>query len=183
MKHKMQILQEAARRAEPLCIGLDTDPSYIPQNILETFPSPAAAVIAYNKSIIERVARDKSACCFKIQVAYYEAMGLQGMEAFAQTLQVVRDAGFVAISDIKRGDIAASAQAYARAHFSGDFETDIITVNPYMGFDTLEPFTQMCVSQKKGVFVLLRTSNPGAADIEQRELSQGGRVLDCVGAE
>ncbi|MBD5436874.1 MAG: orotidine-5'-phosphate decarboxylase [Treponema sp.] len=183
MKHKMQILQEAARRAGPLCIGLDTDSSYIPQNILKNFPSPAAAVLAYNKAIVERVARDKSACCFKIQVAYYEAMGLQGMEAFAQTLQVVRDAGFVAISDIKRGDIAASAQAYARAHFSGDFETDIITVNPYMGFDTLEPFTQMCVSQKKGVFVLLRTSNPGASDIEQKELSQGGRVLDCVGAE
>ena len=75
MKHKMQILQEAARREGPLCIGLDTDPSYIPQNILETFPSPAAAVIAYNKAIVERVAHDKSACCFKIQVAYYEAMG------------------------------------------------------------------------------------------------------------
>lgn len=179
----MQILQEAARRFGPLCVGLDTDPSYIPQNILSEFPTQAAAVLAYNKAILERIARDGSACCFKIQAAYYEAMGLQGMEAFAQTVRAVREAGFVAISDVKRGDIAASAQAYARAHFSGDFETDIITVNPYMGFDTLEPFTQMCVAQKKGVFVLLRTSNPGAADIEQKDLAQGGRVLDCVGEE
>nr|QGT51416.1 orotidine 5'-phosphate decarboxylase [uncultured Spirochaetaceae bacterium] len=183
MKHEMQILQEAARRFGPLCVGLDTDPSYIPQNILKGFRSPAEAVLAYNKAILERVVRDGSACCFKIQAAYYEAMGLQGMDVFAQTVRAVRDAGFVAISDVKRGDIAASAQAYARAHFSGDFETDIITVNPYMGFDTLEPFTQMCVAQKKGVFVLLRTSNPGAADIEQKDLAQGGRVLDCVGAE
>lgn len=185
MKHAMQKLQEAAKRFGPLCVGLDTDPSYIPENIIKNYASPAEAVLAYNLALIERIKKDQSACCFKIQVAYYEAMGLKGMEVYAKTVKAVRDAGFVAISDIKRGDIAATAGAYARAHFTGDFETDVITINPYMGFDTLKPFTEYTTTEKgsKAMFVLLRTSNPGMVDIEQQELKDGGRVLDRVGNE
>lgn len=181
----MQKLQEDAKKLGPLCVGLDTDPSYIPENIIKNYSSAAQAVLAYNLALIERIKKDQSACCFKIQVAYYEAMGLEGMEVYAKTVKAVRDAGFVAISDIKRGDIAATAGAYARAHFTGDFETDIITINPYMGFDTLKPFTEYTASDKggKAMFVLLRTSNPGMVDIEQQELKEGGRVLDRVGNE
>ena len=185
MKHAMQKLQEAAKKFGPLCVGLDTDPSYIPENIIKNYSSAPEAVLAYNLALIERIKKDQSACCFKIQVAYYEAMGLKGMEVYAKTVKAVRDAGFVAISDIKRGDIAATAGAYARAHFTGDFETDIITINPYMGFDTLKPFTEYTTAEKgsKAMFVLLRTSNPGMIDIEQQELKNGGRVLDRVGNE
>nr|WP_318741247.1 orotidine-5'-phosphate decarboxylase [uncultured Treponema sp.] len=185
MKHAMQKLQEAAKKFGPLCVGLDTDPSYIPENIIKNYSSAPEAVLAYNLALIERIKKDQSACCFKIQVAYYEAMGLKGMEVYAKTVKAVRDAGFVAISDIKRGDIAATAGAYARAHFTGDFETDIITINPYMGFDTLKPFTEYTTAEKgsKAMFVLLRTSNPGMVDIEQQELKDGGRVLDRVGNE
>ena len=183
MKHNMQILQETAAKFGPLCVGLDTDPSYIPQSVVKKFESPAQAVLAYNKEIINRVKADGSACCFKVQIAYYEAMGLEGMKVYAETLKAVKDSGLVCISDIKRGDIAATAGAYAKAHFSGDFESDIITVNPYMGFDTLKPFTEYCRSAGKGIFVLLRTSNPGMVDIEQQELKNGGRVLDRVGGE
>jgi len=179
----MQILQEAAAKYGPLCVGLDTDPSYIPQCAAKAFSSPAQAVLAYNKEIISRVKSAGSACCFKIQIAYYEAMGLEGLKVYAETLSEVKKAGFIAISDIKRGDIAASAEAYAKAHFSGDFETDIITVNPYMGFETLKPFTEYCNSKGKGIFVLLRTSNPGMTDIEGQELKSGGLVLDRTGAE
>ena len=185
MKHAMKKLQEAAKKFGPLCVGLDTDPSYIPENIIKNYSSAPEAVLAYNLALIERIKKDQSACCFKIQVAYYEAMGLKGMEVYAKTVKAVRDAGFVAISDIKRGDIAATAGAYARAHFTGDFETDIITINPYMGFDTLKPFTEYTTAEKgsKAMFVLLRTSNPGMVDIEQQELKDGGRVLDRVGNE
>jgi orotidine-5'-phosphate decarboxylase len=194
MKHIMQILQEAALQNGPLCVGLDTDPSYLPDSVLKVFDSPAQAVLAYNKEIIKKVARDKSACCFKIQIAYYEAMGLEGLKVYAETIKAVQEAGFVAISDIKRGDIADTAKAYARAHFApgADFETDIITINPYMGFDTLKPFTEYCSIRTnsegveeggKGIFVLLRTSNPGMTDIEQQELKAGGRVLDKTGSE
>ena len=178
----MERLREFSKKNGPLCVGLDTDPSYIPENVLRQFAGSAEAVLAYNKEIINRVAADKSACCCKVQIAYYEAMGVEGMSAYAKTLSAVRAAGLSVISDIKRGDIANTAEAYARAHFSGDFETDIATVNPYMGFDTLSPFAEFC-KKGKGIFVLLRTSNPGAADIERKELKEGGAVFGIVGAE
>ena len=221
MKHNMQILQEAAEKNGPLCVGLDTDPSYLPSSVLANFATPAQAVLAYNKELIKSVERTKSACCFKVQIAYYEAMGLEGLEVYKKTLDLIKQSGIPVISDIKRGDIAATAGAYAKAHFSGDFETDIITINPYTGFDTLKPFAKYCApatsalaassagsagatselaastlgsaasgsidgvttSGSKGIFVLLRTSNPGMVDIEQQELKLGGRVLDCVGTE
>lgn len=179
----MQILQELSVQNGPLCVGLDTDPSYIPENIVRNYPSKAEAVLDYNRKLIAAVVRDKSACCFKVQIAYYEAMGLEGLKAYAQTIKAVKESGLICISDIKRGDIAATAGAYARAHFTGDFETDIITINPYMGFDTLKPFTEYCTKAGKGIFVLLRTSNPGMVDIEQQELKSGKRVLDQVGDE
>lgn len=185
MKHNMQILQEMAVKNGPLCVGLDTDPSYLPLSVLSVFDNSAQAVLAYNKEIIKSVERTKSACCFKIQIAYYEAMGLAGMEVYKKTLDYIKETGIPVISDIKRGDIAATAEAYAKAHFSGDFETDIITVNPYMGFDTLTPFAEYCATSKgsKGIFVLLRTSNPGMVDIEQQELKSGDLVLEKVGSE
>ncbi len=182
-KHKMQELQELSTKSGPLCVGLDTDPSYIPEPIIKNIGSKEEAVLTYNREIIHRICADKSACCCKVQIAYYEAMGLKGLEVYAKTLKMVKEAGLIAISDIKRGDIAATADAYAKAHFSGDFETDIITINPYMGFDTLVPFAKYAEPAKgaKGMFVLLRTSNPGMVDIEQQELKSGERVLDKVG--
>lgn len=184
-KHNMQLLQELSVKNGPLCVGLDTDPSYIPENILRDYSSPADAVFDFNKAIISRVAKDNSACCFKVQVAYYEAMGLSGMRVFSQTLKEIKKTGLVAISDIKRGDIAATAGAYAKAHFTGDFETDLITINPYMGFDTLEPFTAWCTPEKggKGGFVLLCTSNPGMVHIEHQVLKDGSVLLEKVGDE
>lgn len=191
----MQRLQESGIKNGPLCVGLDTDPSYLPQSVLAAYSSAAQAVVAYNKAIIQRIAADSSgvalAACCKVQIAYYEAMGLEGLRAYAETLRAVKAAGMPVIADIKRGDIADTARAYARAHFSGDFEADIITLNPYMGFDTLEPFTQYAQPDKggKGMFVLLRTSNPGMADVEKLPIDGvaarfgGEAVLDRVGAE
>lgn len=184
-KHNMQLLQELALKNGPLCVGLDTDPSYIPENVLKEFENPAQAVLAYNREIIKRVKADSSASCFKVQIAYYEAMGIEGLKVYAETLKIIKKSGLIAISDIKRGDIGATSDAYAKAHFTGDFESDIITINPYMGFDTLKPFTKYASPDLggKGTFVLLRTSNPGMVDIEQQELKAGGRVLDRVGCE
>lgn len=184
-KHNMQLLQEAASLYGPLCVGLDTDPSYIPQNIREQFSSDAQAVLEYNRLIINRVVEEKTACCFKVQIAYYEAMGIEGLKVYAQTLKEIKKAGFIAISDIKRGDIGATSEAYAKAHFSGDFETDIITINPYMGFDTLKPFSAWASKQNggKGAFVLLCTSNPGMTDVEHQKLQDGTLLLEKVGDE
>ncbi len=174
-------LQDACKQKGPLCTGLDTDPSYIPPEVMRNFSSATEAVLAYNLGLIEATAEYSS--CFKVQVAYYEAMGLEGMKVYSKTLKAVREKGISVIADVKRGDIAATADAYARAHFSGDFEADIITVNPYMGFDTLKPFTDVAFDKGKGLFVLLRTSNPGMVDIEKLSLTDGGIVVDKVGAE
>ncbi|WP_062428452.1 orotidine-5'-phosphate decarboxylase [Treponema endosymbiont of Eucomonympha sp.] len=181
--HEMTRLREMAERNGPLCVGLDTDPSYLPEAALRREPSPAAAVAAYNQKILARLG-NAAACC-KVQIAYYEALGLEGLRAYRDTLRAVKAAGLPVIADVKRGDIADTARAYARAHFSGDFEADCITVNPYMGFDTLAPFLEWARSESggKGVFVLLATSNAGKADIECQRLASGGTVLDLVGAE
>ena len=173
----MSRLQDACRKNGPLCIGLDTDPSYLPESVIAKYPSKGEAVLAYNKGIVD--AASQYAGCYKVQIAYYEAMGLKGMEVFAKTVQYIRSKNIPVISDVKRGDIADTAKAYAKAHFQGDFETDIITINPYMGFDTLEPF--MSFFPEKGAFVLLRTSNPGMQDIENQPLSNGKPVLSLVG--
>ena len=173
----MSRLQDACRKNGPLCIGLDTDPSYLPESVIAKYPSKEEAVLAYNKGIVD--AASQYAGCYKVQIAYYEAMGLKGMEVFAKTVQYIRSKNIPVISDVKRGDIADTAKAYAKAHFAGDFETDIITINPYMGFDTLEPF--MSFFPEKGAFVLLRTSNPGMQDIENQPLSNGKPVLSLVG--
>jgi len=135
------------------------------------FPSAPEAVLAFNRALI--AAASPYAGCFKVQIAYYEAMGLAGLSAYAQTLKAVRAAGIPVIADIKRGDIADTAKAYARAHFEGDFEADIVTLNPYMGFETLDPFLEYVEKSGKGAFVLLRTSNAGMRDIEWLELSRG----------
>lgn len=191
----MQCLQESGIKNGPLCVGLDTDTSYLPQSVLAAYSSAAQAVVAYNKAIIQRIAADSSgvalAACCKVQIAYYEAMGLEGLGAYAETLRAVKAAGLPVIADIKRGDIADTARAYARAHFSGDFEADIITINPYMGFDTLEPFVEYAHPDKggKGMFVLLRTSNPGMVHLERLPVDKstanfdGEVVLDRVGGE
>lgn len=173
----MSRLQDACRKNGPLCIGLDTDPSYLPESVIAKYPSKEEAVLAYNKGIVD--AASQYAGCYKVQIAYYEAMGLKGMEVFAKTVQYIRSKNVPVISDVKRGDIADTAKAYAKAHFQGDFETDIITINPYMGFDTLEPF--MSFFPEKGAFVLLRTSNSGMQDIENQPLSNGKPVLSLVG--
>lgn len=178
--YAMMRLQSACAEKGPLCIGLDTDPSYIPQFLVRGYQSPAEAVLAYNHALIEATAPFVG--CYKVQIAYYEAMGIDGLKVYAETLRTVRSANIPVIADIKRGDIADTATAYARAHFSGDFEADIITLNPYMGFDTLEPFLDYVESAGKGAFVLLRTSNPGMKDIEWLQVANSNdRVLHVVG--
>ena len=175
----MHRLKAAAAKKGPLCVGLDTDPSYLPNEVLRRYESPADAVLAFNNALIESTA-PYAACC-KVQIAYYEAMGVAGLASYAKTLAAVRNAGLPVIADIKRGDIADTAAAYARAHFSGDFEADFVTLNPYMGFDTLAPFVEWAEKEGKGAFVLLCTSNAGAADIERLPLEGGDCVLGAVG--
>jgi len=106
---------------------------------------------------------------------------MQGLEAYKKTLAYLREQKAIIIADVKRGDIAKTAEMYAKAHFSGDFEADFITLNPYMGMDTISPFLPFIKDNEKGVFVLIRTSNEGAKDIEYLSVENNKRVYNIVG--
>jgi orotidine-5'-phosphate decarboxylase len=119
--------------------------------------------------------------CYKVQIACYEEQGLAGLGVYAQTLRYIRARGGLVIADIKRGDIADTALRYARAHFEGDFEADFVTLSPYMGMDSIEPWLAFAENRGKGAFVLMRTSNRGMRDFEYLALAGGGRLYDAVG--
>lgn len=170
-------LYERVEERGVVCLGLDTDVSYIPQHILSG-KSLDEAIFQFNKEIID--ATLDVVACYKVQIAYYEALGLAGLIAYKNTLQYLREKDAIIIADIKRGDIAATASQYAKAHFTGDFEADFITLSPYMGMDSIEPYIPYMESGKKGVFVLVRTSNKGAEDFENLDIEGGKKLYNEV---
>ena len=144
-----------------ICVGLDSHLDYVPAAMKKG--SPSEILFNYNKVIIDATA--DLVAVFKLQIAYYEALGIEGLKAYRDTLKYLRNRKLLTIGDIKRGDIAATAKEYAKAHFEGDFEVDFITLSPYMGLDSITPYLPY-LDKGKGVFVLLRTSNPGSKDLQ-----------------
>jgi orotidine-5'-phosphate decarboxylase len=168
----MQATQlQAAIRAKKsfLCVGLDTDPAKIPA-ILGT---GSAALLAFNKAIIEATA--PFAVSYKINVAFYEAMGAEGWHLLEETRKAAPSDCYL-IADAKRGDIGNTASRYAEAFF-GNLAFDALTVNPYMGTDTLEPYLEY---PKGDIFVLACTSNPGFEHFENQLLANGRRLYEEV---
>lgn len=156
-------LYEEVSKKGFVCVGLDTSYDYIPDQMKEGL-TLSQAIFNFNKEIIDHT---YDVCAiYKIQIAYYESYGIEGMIAYRDTLKYLREKNLLSIADVKRSDIAASASQYAKAHFEGDFEADFITLNPYMGMDSISPYLPYIENGEKGVFVLLRTSNPGANDFE-----------------
>lgn len=177
----MSIMEKMVKRVEErgvVCVGLDTALDYIP-NFIKEGKSAEDAIVEFNKAIID--ATEDIAACFKVQIAYYEALGLAGMIAYKRTLDYLKEKDAIIISDIKRGDIAATATQYAKGHFEGDFEVDFITLSPYMGMDSIEPYLPYIESGNKGIFSLVRTSNKGAEDIEYLDTTSGDKVYTVVG--
>jgi len=129
-------LYKAVEEKGHVCLGLDTDISYIPEVFFKSFDSIEEAVFNFNKEIIDETF--DHVACYKPQIAYYEALGIEGLKAYSRTLKYIKEKGGISIGDIKRGDIAKTAEMYARAHFQGEFEADFITLSPYMGMDTIE---------------------------------------------
>lgn len=167
-------LFESVEKKGHVCVGLDTSMEYIPLKFKDKYNSIEDTLFEFNKRIID--ATYDGAACFKVQIAYYEAYGIKGLIAYKNTLKYVREKGCIVISDIKRGDIAQTADMYAKAHFEGDFESDLITLSPYMGLDSIEPYLDYAKNKEKGIFVLVRTSNKGATDIQYIEDSKGIKV-------
>lgn len=171
-------LYEDVKAKGNVCVGLDTDPDYIPGSFMTKYTFVEDAIFRFNQKIIDATFQD--AACYKLQIAFYEAMGLMGMRVYKKTLNYVRSIGGIAIADIKRGDIASTAKMYAKAHYEGDFESDIVTLSPYMGMDSIEPYLPYVKEKEKGMFLLLRTSNKGAEDIQYIKTSDDSRVYHKV---
>jgi orotidine-5'-phosphate decarboxylase len=179
MTYNMDKLFEAVALKGPVCVGLDTAAEHVPPAARRRADSEARAVLDFNRALIE--ATFDAAACYKVQIACYEEMGLAGLETYAKTLRFIREKGGLVIADIKRGDIADTALRYAKAHFSGDFEADFVTLSPYMGMDSIEPWVSWAERAGKGAFVLVRTSNKGMRDFEYLRLTEGGRLYHAVG--
>ncbi len=160
-------LFDAVAKRGFVCVGLDTALDYLPPSLLRGKES-GDAILAFNKALVD--ATLDSSACYKVQIAYYEELGLEGLSAYAKTLHYIRGRGGLVIADIKRGDIADTATRYARAHLGGDFEADFVTLSPYMGMDSIEPWLDFSRKSGKGLFVLVRTSNKGYRDFEHLEI-------------
>lgn len=172
-------LHERVQNVGPICVGLDTKLEYIPEFMREQTPDTAEQLFQFNRQIID--ATKDVAAIFKVQIAFYEAYGISGMKAYARTVAYLKEQGCMIIGDIKRGDISSTAQMYAKAHFEGDFAVDFVTLNPYMGFDTLDAYLPYLEKGEHGVFVLVRTSNPGAADLQSIQNANGTPLYLQVG--
>ena len=164
-------LYSRVKQKSPLCVGLDLRVEYIPENINEKYSDISDRLFETAKMIVD--ATEEYAACYKVQIACYEAIGLQGLTAYSRILKYIRDNQNIVIADIKRGDIASTAEEYAKGHFTGDFEADLVTLNPYMGIDAISPYFDYFTNKNKGCFVLVKTSNPSSMDFEEIKNSDG----------
>ncbi|MDO5716527.1 MAG: orotidine-5'-phosphate decarboxylase [Tissierellia bacterium] len=160
-----RLFAEVAKKG-PICVGLDPHMDHMPEEVRGL--SIEETIFTFNKKIID--ATKDLVAVYKPQAAYYEAYGLEGVRAYQRTLEHLRKEGALIINDVKRGDISSTAGMYAKAYFEGDMEGDLMTLNPYMGMDSIEPYMEYVEKHDKGLFVIVKTSNPGSRDIECLEV-------------
>jgi len=173
-----------AEIGNPTCAGLDTRFDYLPEGFAAGFApfseggGPASnradAIFAFNEKLLHGLRGVVPSV--KVQVAYYEMLGVAGMAVFSKTLQLARELGYITIADVKRNDIGATAEAYAEAYFAegADFAADIITVNGYLGSDGIMPFLKY--APQNGIFVLVKTSNPSSGELQDRKIVAFGNA-------
>lgn len=178
-----KLIQNIQRTKAPVCVGLDPMLSYIPEHILkksfgefgETLEGAADAVWNFNKEIID--ATYDLIPSVKPQLAMYEQFGIEGLKVYDRTVKYCQGKGLLVIADAKRGDIGSTSAAYATAHLGKvkvggsvctAFNTEFMTVNPYLGTDGIKPFVDVCKSDDKGLFILVKTSNPSSGEFQDR---------------
>lgn len=168
-------LTETIRSKDSRCIvGLDPRVDQMPEFLRDS--GPYAAITAFHELVIDAVADLVPAV--KPQLAFFEQYGVAGIHAFENTVLAAKKRGLLVIADGKRNDISSTAEAYANAYLgSGGFDCDALTVTPYLGRDSLVPFVDACAKHGKGLFVVLKTSNPGSRDFEDQTLAETGHPL------
>jgi orotidine-5'-phosphate decarboxylase len=158
-----KLYQEALK--SPICVGLDFREHLLPDYLLKSSDSLEEKIFIFNRNIVE--ATKDLVACYKLQIACYEALGLEGLRAYSRSVQYIRSSNKITIGDVKRGDIAITAEYYAKAHFSGDFEVDFVTMSPYLGEDSISPYYKYLETGEKGIFVLIHTSNKSSRDFQE----------------
>ena len=190
-----KLVDKIKKTNAPIVVGLDPMLSYIPEHIKEaafreygeTLKGAAQAVWEYNKAIVD--ATYDLIPAVKPQIAMYEQFGVEGLIAYQKTIQYCKEKDLVVIGDIKRGDIGSTSEAYAVGHLGkvqvggqsyAGFDEDFATVNPYLGSDGVKPFIKVCKEEKKGLFILVKTSNPSSGEFQDR-LIDGKPLYELVG--
>ncbi len=177
-----KLIEKIIEKRNPSVIGLDTQASYLPSyKDIAGNADAARRILDFNKEIID--ATFDIVPCVKVQVAYYEMYGYEGMKAFAETLTYASSRGLVTIADVKRNDIASTASAYSTAFLGKNdlgqtaFASDFMTVNAYLGIDGIAPFLQDCKEYGKGIFILVRTSNPSGRQLQNLLVTLNDKML------
>ena len=190
-----QLVANIKKTGAPIVVGLDPMLNYIPEQVQqkafaeygETLEGAAEAIWQFNKEIVDKTYDLIPAV--KPQIAMYEQFGLPGLAAFKKTVDYCKEKGLVVIGDIKRGDIGSTSAAYAVGHIGkvkvgsktyAPFDEDFVTVNPYLGSDGVNPFLDVCKEEKKGIFVLVKTSNPSSGEFQDQKI-EGRPLYDLVG--
>ena len=190
-----QLVANIKKTGAPIVVGLDPMLNYIPEQVQkkafaeygETREGAAEAIWQFNKEIVDKTYDLIPAV--KPQIAMYEQFGLPGLAAFKKTVDYCKEKGLVVIGDIKRGDIGSTSAAYAVGHIGkvkvgsktyAPFDEDFVTVNPYLGSDGVNPFLDVCKEEKKGIFVLVKTSNPSSGEFQDQKID-GRPLYELVG--
>ena len=192
-----KLIAKIQKTGAPIVVGLDPMLNYIPEHIQkkafaeygETLEGAAEAIWQFNKEIVDKTYDLIPAV--KPQIAMYEQFGIEGLKAYDKTVKYCQEKGLVVIGDAKRGDIGSTSAAYATAHLGkvkvgnsicSAFNTDFLTVNPYLGTDGVKPFVDVCNAEDKGIFVLVKTSNPSSGEFQDR-LIDGKPLYEHVAAK
>ena len=190
-----KLVDKIVKTNAPVVVGLDPMMKYIPEHVQkeafeqygETLEGAAEAIWQYNKAIIDNIYDIVPAV--KPQIAMYEQFGIEGLKVFKKTVDYCHEKDMVVIGDVKRGDIGSTSEAYAVAHLGKvkvgsklltPFDEDFATVNPYLGSDGVKPFIEVCKEENKGLFILVKTSNPSSGEFQDR-IIDGRPLYEWVG--
>lgn len=189
-----KLISKIIEKETPIVVGLDPRLEYLPQNLLDKYfkqdislETAARAILDFNIEILNNI--HDLIPAVKLQVAYYEMYGLPGLKTFIETANYAKSKGLIVIGDVKRNDIGSTAEAYSNAYigytplyreYAQAFPVDMITVNPYLGTDGIKPFIDNCKRNNKGIFVLIKTSNPSSGEFQDLVTTDGYKVYEKV---
>ncbi len=186
-----KLIEKIKKLENPSAVGIDTSFDYLPEDMkkfCKTLDDAGKAITEFNFGIIDKVADVVPSV--KVQVAYYEMYGLAGLKAFSDTLAYAKKKGLIVITDAKRNDIGSTASCYSSAYLGSvnvngnaftPFDSDFITVNGYLGSDGIVPFLKDCDKNDKGIFVLVKTSNPSSGQLQDKKFASGETLYESMG--